>query len=143
MLSLSLARTLKQAGLKWSPSRNDFFAVPDRDLDDEVFVITPMSITVTYWRGREVITFQGSFEWALDYIVVTEVVWLPTEAQLRAELERRLLNEQSPSVQLRSTRDGYVCTIAFQMRRQSFEAFGASEAYAAALLHVLEHQAQE
>lgn len=140
MLSLSVARKLKQAGLKWTPSRNDYFAVPDRDMDDEVFVITPMSITVTYWRGREVITFQGSFEWALDYIVLTEVVWLPTEAQLREELERRLLHEASPAVQLRSTRDGYVCAIAFQGGRRSFEAFGASEAYASALLHVIEHQ---
>lgn len=143
MLSPSIARKLKEAGLQWSPSRNDFFAVPDRDMDDEVFVITPMSITVTFWRGREVITFQGSFEWALDYIVLTEVVWLPTEAQLREELERRLLREESPSVQLRSTRDGYVCAIAFQGGQRSFEAFGASEAYAAALLYVLEHQGQE
>lgn len=143
MLSLSIARKLKQAGLEWTPKRNDFFAVPDRDMDDEVFVITPMSITVTFWRGREVITFQGSFEWALDYIVLAEVVWLPTEAQLREELERRLLREESPSVQLRSTRDGYVCTIAFQGSRHSFEAFGASESYAIALLHVMEHQEQE
>lgn len=143
MLSLSVARQLKAAGLRWRPRRNDFFGIPDRDMDDEVFVITPMSITVTYWRGRRVVTFQGSFEWALDYILLTEVVWLPTEEQLREELERRLLNESQPAVQLHSTRDGYVCTISFRGERRRFDAFGASEAYAAGLLHVLNQSTEE
>lgn len=140
MLSLSMARPLKETGLTWSPSTYDFFAVPDRGLDDHVFVISPMSVMTATWRGRRVVTFQGTLEWALDYVLLSEVVWLPTEEQLRSELERRLLSESQPSVQLQTTSDGYTCMIQFSGEAYTFNAFGASEAYAAALLHVLQNR---
>ena len=34
MMSLSIARHLKEAGLTWTPAVNDYFAGPDWRLDD-------------------------------------------------------------------------------------------------------------
>jgi hypothetical protein len=140
MLSLPLAKQLKQAGLSWSPSKNDFFVVPDRGLDDIVFVISDMTVMLEMISGQLAMTFHGAVEWALDYVMVTELVWLPTERQLRQALEQRLLGQSQPTVVLLSTADGYCCEIQFEDKTLSFEAFGAGDAYGLALLHVLEHQ---
>jgi hypothetical protein len=137
MLSLSIARQLKEAGLRWTPALHDFFAIPDRGFDDEVFVISNMFANVEWLRGHLAVTFQGSAEWALDHIMVAELVWLPTEAQLREELEKRLVAERHPGLKLTSTPGGYTCEIQFRNQGLRFEASGAGEAYAAALLHVL------
>jgi hypothetical protein len=138
MLSLSVARQLKEAGLHWTPALHDFFAIPDRGFSDEVFVISDVFVNVESLRGHLAATFQGSVEWALDHIVVDELLWLPTEGQLREELERRLTREPKPEVKLTSTLDGYVCEYRVRDQWQRFQASDASEAYAAALLHVLE-----
>jgi len=37
---LSIARLLKDAGLQWQPELNDFFAIPDRGIDEKIFVIS-------------------------------------------------------------------------------------------------------
>jgi len=39
-----MARQLKEAGLIWKPGPGDRFAIPDRDLDEEVFVLSNMTI---------------------------------------------------------------------------------------------------
>jgi hypothetical protein len=141
MISLTLGQQLKDAGLAWTPAENDFFAIPDRNLDEAVFVISDMIVLLERMHGQLAVTFHGSVEWALDHVMVAELVWLPTEAQLRTALEQRLLGEPSPALQLTVTPDGYVCTIHFRGEALAFEAFGAGEAYAAALLHLLKHAA--
>jgi hypothetical protein len=138
MLSLALAQQLKAAGLTWTPARNDFFAIPDRDLDDSVFVINEMTAMVERLGGQLAVTFHGAVEWALDHIVISDLVWLPTEAQLRDLLEQRLVGEPQPALSLVSTADGYRCQIQFRGEVLAFEAFGVSESYGAALLHVLQ-----
>ena len=40
MITLDLAARLKAAGLVWCPVSGDRFAIPDRDLDGEVFVVS-------------------------------------------------------------------------------------------------------
>jgi hypothetical protein len=137
MLSLSKARQLKEAGLQWRPALHDFFAIPDRGFDDQVFVISDVFTYVERLRGHLAVTFHGSAEWALDHMFVADLVWLPTEAQLREALEKHLVTEQQPALKLTCTPDGYVCEIRVQDQWLRFEAFGASEAYADALLHVL------
>lgn len=137
MLSLTLAKKLKAAGLPWTPAKNDFFAIPDRDLDDVIFVISDMTVFVETVKGQLAVHFHGAVEWALDYILVAELDWLPTEAQLRELLEQRLLGESEPALKLVSTADGYCCEIRFRGEVLTFEAFGASEAYGMALLHLL------
>jgi hypothetical protein len=137
MLLLSTAQKLKEAGLTWKPALHDFFAIPDRGFDDRIFVISDMFVNVELLRGHLEVTFHGSVEWALDHIVVEELVWLPTEQQLRDELERRLIPVSGAAMKLTSTPDGYMCEFQVGDRWLRFEAFEASETYAAALLHLL------
>ena len=40
MISLATAMALKAAGLTWMPMDLDFFAIPDRQMDERIFVIS-------------------------------------------------------------------------------------------------------
>jgi hypothetical protein len=137
MISLATARKLKDAGLAWDPALFDFFAIPDRWMDEKVFVISDMLVMVEMLQDMQVVSFQGASEWALDSLVTDETVWLPSEAQLRQALEAALLETGRPEVQLTSGLSGCRCTISFNGQVFSFEAADASEVYAAALLHIL------
>ncbi len=83
MISLELATRLRDAGLVWSPTSGDRFAIPDRDLDGEVFVVSEMTIDAQQLPSGMMMRFNGTTEWALDSIDQHEVVWLPQEGQLR------------------------------------------------------------
>lgn len=83
MITLDLATRLRDAGLVWTPSSGDRFAIPDRDLDGQVFVVSEMTIDSVDLPTGTVMKFNGTTEWALDSIAQNEVVWLPHEAQLR------------------------------------------------------------
>lgn len=137
MISLSTAQQLKQAGLGWTPALHDFFAIPDRGFDDQVFVISNVFAIVERLRGHLAVTFHGSAEWALDHLLVADLVWLPTEAQLREQLEQHLGEQPHPEIKLMNTPDGYVCEFRVRDEWLRFTAADASEAYAAALLHML------
>lgn len=137
MISLATARKLQETGLQWTPALHDFFAVPDRGLDDRVFVISEVMTYVELRNNLPMVTFQGTSEWALDYLLTSEVVWLPREDQLRASLTQYLVSEGQPAVNLASAPDGYACTITYLGEALRFGAEDASEAYAEALLHVL------
>jgi hypothetical protein len=87
MLSRDLAIALHDAGLTWSPTNGDQFVILDRDLDDEVFVLSNLVIEqVTQPDGTQVLAFNGTTEWALDALEASEAVWVPREAQLRDQL---------------------------------------------------------
>jgi hypothetical protein len=84
MVPLELARRLRDAGLDWKPAPGDWFAVPDRGMDDEFFVLSDMTIRVyEVPEGPSLIGFNGTTEWALDDLEKEEAVWLPREDQLR------------------------------------------------------------
>ena len=87
MLSVELALSLRAAGVEWHPVPGDAFAVPDRDLDEQVFVLSDMVVqTVEPPDGPPILAFNGTTEWALDSLEAHEAVWLPREDQLRALL---------------------------------------------------------
>jgi len=86
VISRELAERLRDAGLGWQPTAGDRFVVPDRDMDDDVFVVSGMAVDVHDLPGGQVIGFNGTVEWALDSILAAEVVWLPREDQLRDRL---------------------------------------------------------
>ena len=86
VIPLALARRLLAAGLVWEPAPGDRFCIPDKDMDDEVFVLSTMTIEVHDLPGRTVIGFNGTTEWALDDVDKDETIWLPREDQLRALL---------------------------------------------------------
>ena len=83
MITTELALELARRGLPWIPASGDRFHVPDRDLDDEVFVVSGMSIEVSDLPSGSEMRFNGTVEWALDSIAQSEVIWLPREDQMR------------------------------------------------------------
>ena len=91
MIGLETARKLKAAGLHWEPAQGDRFAVPERGMDDRVFVINDMATIIEMIQGAEMVTFHGTPEWALDYVYLGEAVWLPDEGQLRELLQQVLV----------------------------------------------------
>lgn len=101
MISLDLCRRLRAAGVEWTPVAGDRFVVPDRDMDSDVFVISDMVVEVKDVPTGRILAFNGTTEWALDSVDATNVVWLPTEQQLRdllgaAFVSLEVLDELSP-----------------------------------------------
>jgi hypothetical protein len=83
VISVHLARALRDAGLVWTPAPGDRFVVADRDMDDQVFVLSDMTVEVRAFRTGPVIAFNGTTEWALDSLDQAAALWLPAEHQLR------------------------------------------------------------
>ncbi|HYN94828.1 MAG TPA: pilus assembly protein CpaE [Pilimelia sp.] len=131
MLTVDLAARLRAAGLAWRPAPGDRFAVPDRGLDEEVFVLSNMVIEVHDLPDGEVIGFNGTTEWALDDVEKDEAVWLPREDQLR-----ELLGGAFHA--LERAAGGYLVRVAVVGRPAQFRAAEAADAYAQALLHLIE-----
>lgn len=130
MISIDLARQLRDAGLEWLPAEGDRFMIPDRDLEDHVFSISEMTVEIRRLADDTRISFNGSVEWALDSIMQTEVVWLPSETHLRDRLGRAF-------DALRRTEDSYTCDIVVDDKRMTFPAGDPATAYALALLELL------
>jgi hypothetical protein len=130
MLALDLALALRHAGLRWTPQPGDRFVLPGRGMDEEVFVLSDMTVEVHEFSTGKVIGFNGVTEWALDSVEQSEAVWLPAEHQLR-----ELLGGMFRS--LESTSAGYAVNVRLPDGEQSFTADDASDAYATALLAVL------
>jgi hypothetical protein len=137
MISLAIARELKNAGLVWEARINDYFAIPDRGMDERVFVISELQADLDVLRGWPVVTFHGAAEWALDYILTTEVVWMPTEEQLRELLVTALDRLGDAWLQLELQNESYRCRLRRQNRVLEFAAEDGSGAYAGALLYLL------
>lgn len=135
MLSLHPARRLRRAGLAWEPATGDRFVIPDRGMDDEVFLISEMVVEV-HEEGPAggFVAFNGTTEWALDAILQREVVWIPRGDQLR-----ELLGETF--VRLERTADGHRCVTTVTRIEEAPIADESAEAYAAALLAQLEDRA--
>ena len=83
MLPIDLARRLRTAGLAWTPSAGDRFVLPVAGMEEEVFVISDLTVDVHHFKTGDVIGFNGTTEWALDSVEQDKVIWLPREDQLR------------------------------------------------------------
>jgi hypothetical protein len=130
VLPVPLALQLRDAGLRWKPAPGDRFAIPDRDLDDEVFVLSNMVIAVYELPDGPVIGFNGTTEWAMDDVEQSEAIWLPREDQLRDLLGGTFQ-------MLEHTGTGFRAVLSVGDRRHAFEAVSAEEAYGAALLELI------
>ncbi|QNE20490.1 pilus assembly protein CpaE [Kribbella qitaiheensis] len=126
MITVEQAKRLRKAGALWVPGAGDRFVVPDRDMDDDVFVVSDMTVEVHDYPGGKVIGFNGTTEWAIDSIEQREVIWLPREEQLRALLGPRFRH-------LEAVPDGY----AVRTTDATYSAPDAEQAYAEALLDLL------
>jgi len=124
---------LAESGLRWRPASGDRFFVPDRDLDDELFVVSGMSVEVSDLPSGAEMRFNGTVEWALDSIAQSEVIWLPREEQMRDALGERFLR-------LESVTGGYAVVLVDGMAPDAevrHVDIDAERAYARALLSVL------
>ena len=130
VLPVPLALRLRDAGLRWKPAPGDRFAIPDRDLDDEVFVLSNMVIAVHDLPEGPMIGFNGTTEWAMDDLEQDEAIWLPREDQLRDLLGGTFHV-------LERTGAGWRVEITVGDRRLAFDAATAEEAYGAALLDLI------
>ena len=138
MLDLDQAQRLKHAGLQWWPAERDFFAIPDHQMDNQIFVVSQLTALVQLIKGQPAITFHGTSEWALDFVLLTDTLWLPSESQLR-EAIMFLIGPHAP-LRLDRTEAGYRCQIAHGEHMREFAANGAENTYAEALIYLLEAQ---
>ncbi len=134
MLSRDLAESLRRAGVTWSPAKGDRFVVPDRDLDDEVFVVSDMVVeAVDLPRVGRILAFNGTTEWALDSLEANEAIWLPREEQLRT-----LLGDAFVSLERLDTEpQGYAVTVRAAGGRVRHVDVDAEAAFARAVLGLL------
>jgi hypothetical protein len=138
VISLELAQQLKESGLAWEPRNGDRFALADRDLDDKIFVINDMATMIEIFQGSPAVMFHGTPEWALDYIFLGEAVWMPEESHLRQRLHDILAAAGSPVYDLFFADGVFTCRFEWHGAALAFTASDAAEAYAQALLYVLE-----
>lgn len=131
MISFDLAMRLRDAGLAWVPANGDRFYIPDRGMDHQVFSISEMTVGVDDSVGGRQIRFNGAVEWALDAIQQREVVWLPSETQLRDRLGDSFRS-------LASEDGGFVCEVVFGADELTYRAGSPEDAYGSALLHLVE-----
>lgn len=143
MISISLAKNLREAGLVWKAGVNDFFAVPDRGMDDRVFVISDLLANLDILSGWPVVTFHGTAEWALDYILTAEVLWLPREEQLRQTILAAVRHETIESLRLSFDGRYYQCSLHLDSNAFHSSAPSASAAYGQVLLQILQKRANE
>src|SRR5688572_9516398 len=130
MISLELAHRLEVAGVGWVPAPGDRFIVPDREMDDEIFVVSDMVVEVHDLPIGRLLGFNGTTEWAIDSILARDVLWLPREAQLRDLLGRAF-------VALNATPGGFVVVIDRNGREERHIDIDAECAYARAVLACL------
>jgi hypothetical protein len=78
MISVELARSLRDAGLRWHPDTGDKPGV-----DEDVYTVSEMTVERHDHPTSTVLGFNGTTEWALDSVTAEESLWLPREDQLR------------------------------------------------------------
>ena len=137
MLTIELARRLSDAGLTWEPRSGDRFVVAVNGMEEDVFVISEITVDVHHFTTGDVIGFNGTTEWALDSVEQDKVVWLPREDQLRV-----LLGDSF--VSLEQLEGGYAVSVRSPGGAVERHAdIDAERAYARALLTRLEASAAE
>ena len=130
MITVATATRLRAAGVRWTPVTGDRFVVAGKSMDDDVFVVSDMTVEVHQFPHGPVIGFNGTTEWALDSVEHDEALWLPREDQLRGLLGgtfRRL--EAGP--------EGWTVHLVVNGSARAVAAADAEEAYALALLHLI------
>ena len=128
VISIELAKRLRDAGVRWIPAAGDRFVIPDRDMDDEVFVLSDMTVDVHEFETGRVIGFNGTVEWALDSVEQETVLWLPSETQLRELLGRTFVSLAARPA------EGYEVVVDVAGSQTAIRAAEPAEAYGRALL---------
>jgi hypothetical protein len=131
MITVELARKLRAAGVRWTPAAGDRFVVVDRGMDDEVFVLSDMTVEVHQLPQGQVIGFNGTTEWALDSVEDNDAVWLPRETQLRELLAGTFRS-------LEQIESGWRLTVAVNEHTRTIEDTDVEQLYGEAVLQLVE-----
>jgi len=131
MLSTALARALRDSGLVWRPASGDAFRIDKVEADEELFTLSDMTVEAHTFDTGTVLGFNGTTEWALDSVDLDDALWHPHENQLRELLAGAF-------VSLERSDDGFTVMATIAGSRERFEATDAADAYARALLAVLD-----
>jgi len=131
MISVELARALRDSGLVWHPKAQDNFLIDQIEVDADVFTLSDMTVEAHEFDTGTVLGFNGTTEWALDSVSLDDALWLPREDQLRELLAASFQS-------LERTPDGYVVAARIDGARQVFPAPDAANAYARTLLALLD-----
>jgi hypothetical protein len=128
VISTALARALRDSGLVWKPAIGDAFLIDRVEVDAEIFHLSDMTVEAHEFTTGTVLGFNGTTEWALDSVSIEDALWLPSETQLR-ELLRTAFVSFAAGFSVTATVDGSA---------HSFEAPTAEDAYARALLALID-----
>ena len=137
MLTVGTAQELRDAGIEWTPTALDMFVVPLPDLEEQIFVVSDMTILSEQLHGHPALTFHGTVEWALDHVWTGEALWLPREDQLRQMVETQLAAFPDWRLTMDANGEGYHCQMQYNGQVEMFEGRDVSECLAAALLRLL------
>jgi hypothetical protein len=124
VISVALATSLRDAGLRWHPATGDRFVIDKPGVDDEVYTVSEMTVERHDYPSGTVLGFNGTTEWALDSVAASESLWLPREDQLRELLGPAFV----------SLGAGFTVTATIAGEARTFAAPVAADAYGAALL---------
>ena len=130
MISTALARALRDSGLVWKPRAGDAFRIDLVEADDELFVLSDMTVEAHEFSTGTVLGFNGTTEWALDSVAIDEALWHPHEHQLREAL--------GPAFVSLTAVGGYTVEATVDGTTGTFTAESAADAYAKALLRLLD-----
>lgn len=128
MISTELARALRDSGLVWRPRAGDAFRIDRVEADDELFILSDMTVEAHEFSTGTVLGFNGTTEWALDSVAIDEALWHPHEHQLREALGPAFV----------SLAPGFTVTAVVDGATTSVTAATAADAYAKALLRILD-----
>ena len=134
MISIELARRLREAGVAWHPQTGDRFTILQPEMTGEVFTISDMMIEAHEFSTGTVLGFNGTTEWALDSVSQDDALWLPAEDQLRELLGGTFLELSAREP------DGFVVVTRSPGAQEAtaFHAAVAADAYALAVLALVE-----
>ena len=143
MISLELARALRDSGLVWHPVRGDNFSIDRIEADAEIYTLSDMTVEAHEFSSGTVLGFNGTTEWALDSVALDDALWLPREDQLRdllgasfRSLERVEATETLDDVSLPVA--AYRVVTVVDGAPREIEATDAADAYARALIVLLD-----
>ena len=131
MISDDLARSLRDAGVRWEPASGDRFRIDKQALTEEIFTVSDMVIEEHRHDQGNFFGFNGTTEWALDSVPTADTLWLPREDQLRELLGAAFIS-------LARDEEGYLVTAQVPGHEPiTGRGRDAADAYALALLDLV------
>jgi hypothetical protein len=131
MISIALARALRDSGLVWHPTVGDAFCIDRIEADVDVFYLSDLTVEAHEFSTGTVLGFNGTTEWALDSVAIEDTLWLPSEAQLRELLGAAF-------VRLDAVGEEFRLVAVIDGTTSEFLDPSASDAYARALIELLD-----